>query len=76
MLLPGKNGMGYKQSEDVNYNIPGIKCPYMEKHTLKEVYCTGGSRILFPTIAECRKWKLKYCCTVQGCTYARFIRDN
>ena len=39
-----------------------VICPFMEKHDMIQIHCKGGSRIVLPTIAECRKYKQAYCC--------------
>lgn len=36
-------------------------CPYQTSNTAKQVYCDGGCRINFPSIALCREYIQHYC---------------
>lgn len=50
------------------------QCPYLSGTDAKTVYCDGRCRIGFDTLAETRKWLLRYCADSDGwknCTLAK-----
>ena len=41
-------------------------CPYITSTDAKTIYCEGKNRLCFETVAECRKWLLRFCADCNG----------
>jgi len=42
------------------------QCPYLTSTDAQKIYCEGGCRMTFPTIARCRNWLHTYCASKDG----------
>ena len=55
------------------------QCPYISGTTQNQVFCDGGCRINFPSIAACRRWIRKYCADPDGwkaCTISQMQTEQ